>query len=698
MVDIESSRSPANTNIIRGACPHDCPDRCVWQVTVEDGVAVNMAGDPDQPFTRGVLCAKVDHYLDKVYSPDRVLYPLRRVGPKGEGRFERVSWDEALAEVAARLRRTIEEDGPTAVMPYSYAGNQGLLQRNAGQRFFARIGATRLERNICGSAGSAGIRATMGTNLGMLPEDIAHSRFIILWGTNTLVTNLHLWPFIRQAREGGAAVVVVDPLKTRTARAADWHVQPMPGTDTALALGMMHVIINEGLHDADYVDSYTLGFDRLRERAAQYPPERAAQLTGLGAGEIVSLARSYATTQPASIRALIGLEHHSNGGMMYRAISCLPSLVGAWRYRGGGLVHTTTGYHTQALNVDAIDLPELEDPAIRSVNMVQLGRALTDPAMSPPIRALIVYNSNPATIAPDQNRVLEGLGRDDLFTVVLENFVTDTARYADYVFPATTQIEHLDILSSWGHTYLTLNKPAISPVGEAVQNTEFFRRLSKHMGLDEGYLYQSDEEIIRAALASDHPYLKGISFEGLMEEGWAPLGLPEDWRPFAQGDFPTPSGKCEFYAEGLLSQGMDPLPGYTPPPESPAGDPELASSYPLSMITAKSALHFLNSSYANLPRHLKAEGEPMLEMHPQDGASRGIADGDRARVFNDRGSVDLRVRLRDRVRPGVVSMPAGWWASFSPGGKSANALTGDGISDLGGGGDFYDTLVQVEKE
>ena len=692
-----STQQPATTNV-RGACPHDCPDTCAWHVTVQDGVAVNLAGDPDHPYTQGVLCAKVNHYLERVYSPDRVLYPLRRVGPKGAGTFERVSWDEALDNIAAHLQKIIATDGPTAILPYSYLGTQGLIQMSGmDRRFFARLGATRLERAVCGEAGSSGLAATIGGEHTMRPEDVIHSRFIILWGTNTVVTNLHLWPFIRQAQENGATVVVIDPLKTRTAAAADWHVRPLPGTDAALALGMMHVIVAEGLHDMDYVTRYTLGFELLRERLADYSPERTAALTGLEAQEIVRLARAYATSRPAVIRLLVGMEHHSHGAMMFRTIACLPALVGAWRERGGGLLYMTVGLHFQALNAGALWMPKLEDQTIRSINMVQLGRALTDVALTPPIRALIVYNGNPSAMAPNQQLVLAGLRREDLFTVVHEQFLTDTARHADYVLPATTEVEHLDLLFSWGQTYLTLNQPAIAPLGEAVPNTEFFRRLAARLGFDEPYFRDSDEDLVRSALASDHPYLHGITFERLAREGWAPLCLPQDWRPFAKGDFPTPSGKCEFYSADLAARGFDPLPSYIPAAESPAGDPVLAAHYPLALITTKSALHFLNSSYANLPHHLKAEREPLLEMHPHDADPRGIGDHDLVRVSNDRGTVELRVRIGDRVRPGVVAMPSGWWASLSPGGSSANTLTADGLSDWGGGGDFHDTLVEVTR-
>lgn len=695
-----TTTNKTSTKLVRGACPHDCPDTCAWQVTVRDGTAVKLLGDPDHPFTRGGLCAKVNHYIERAYSPDRVLYPMRRLGPKGEGKFERVSWDDALDEIAARLQGIIERDGPTAIFPYSYMGTQGLIQgRSIDRRFFARLGATQLERAICGSASSSGIAATIGTNTGMLPEDIARSRFIILWGTNTVVTNLHLWPFIREAKEAGATLVVIDPLKTRTASEADWHIQPMPGTDAALALGMMHVIVNEGLHDADYVARYTLGFDQLCQRLAEYSPERVAEITGVSSEEIISLARAYSSNEgrPSAIRTLVGMEHHANGAMTLRTIACLPALVGAWRDLGGGLMHMMASLHFQALNAEAVEMPELQDRTVRSVNMAQLGRALTDPNLDPAIKGLVVYSSNPAAIAPNQNLVKKGLLRDDLFTVVHEQFLTDTTLYADYVLPATTQLEQMDIHYSWGHKYLTLNLPAIEPVGDAVSNTEFFRRLSAHMGFDEAYLYDSDEDMIRIALASDHPYLRGITFERLAEEGWASLDIPEDWRPFAEGGFPTPSGRCEFYAESLVDRGMDPLPSFVPAHEGSSGDSELAAKYPLSLMTSKSALHFLNSSYANLPRNLKAEREPRLDMHPDDAASRGIVDGERVCVYNERGEVELRVRVGERVRSGVVSMPSGWWASLSPGGSSANALTSDGLSDLGGGADFHDTLVEVKK-
>jgi anaerobic selenocysteine-containing dehydrogenase len=662
--------------IVRGGCAHDCPDTCAWEVTVEDGRAVKLAGVADHPYTHGGLCAKVNNYLDRVYSPDRVLHPLRRAGVKGEGRFERVTWDEALGDIAARIHEIVAENGAEAVLPYSYAGNMGLIQyASMDRRFFARLGASRLARTICGDTANAGVTTALGTPTGCLPEDIEHSRFIVLWGTNTVVTNLHLWPYIRRAREAGATVVAVDPIKTRTTREADWHVRPLPGSDAALALGMMNVIVAEGLHDQAYLDDYCNGWPELRERIKEYPPARAAELTGLSDDEIVRLARAYATTRPSMIRTLVGPEKHSNGGRNLRTVASLPAVIGAWRELGGGLTHWTRSLFSEAMDVRTLTG---RSPKTRTINMIQIGRALTDETMQPPIRALFVYDSNPASIAPNSNLVRKGLARSDLFTVVHDLFINDTARYADYVLPATSFVEHLDLLFPWGQTYLTLNKPAIAPIGEARCNTDFFRDLAAAMGWgDEPNLQVSDEELIRAALASDHPFLEGVNYEKLLEEGWAPLNLPESRRtPFAAGGFPTASGRCELFSE--------PQPDHVP---------AAADGHPLVMISAKTGMHFLNTSYSNLPRHLRAEGQPAVEMDPGDAAQRGIADGDLVRVHNDRGELLLTARVGDGVRPGVVAVAHGWWRSLS--GGSANDLTSDGLADLAGGGDFFGTRVEV---
>jgi anaerobic selenocysteine-containing dehydrogenase len=667
----------AEPTVIRGACPHDCPDTCAWEVTVADGVAEKLVGVKEHPLTRGGLCAKVSHYLERTYSPDRLLHPLIRSGPKGSGAFARASWDDALALVAERLRDVVDEHGGEAVLPYSFAGTQGLVQgQSMDRRFFAALGACRLERTICGQAAAAGQLEAAGTLVGLRPEDLAHSRLIVLWGTNTIVTNLHLWPVIQAARKERARVVVIDPLRTRTAAAADWHVRPLPGTDAALALGLMHVIVAEGLLDADYVERYTEGFDRLEVEVRDWTPARTAEVTGVPRAEIAALAREYATTRPAAIRRLIGIEHHREGARMVRTISCLPALTGAWRDRGGGILGPTAWAAWSPLDQDALAGPH---PPTRKVNMVRLGHALTD--LHPPVHALVVYNSNPATTAPDTAKVTRGLARDDLFTVVLEHFLTDTARYADVVLPATTQVEHVDLVPSWGHTYVTYNEPAIAPLGEALPNTEIFRRLAGAMGLDEGAFADSDEDLARAAVAGARWPMESIDFDELRAVGWAQADLPDDFRPFATGGFGTPSGRLRLWSEDLP-------PGYDPPP----GDDE-----PLALMTAKSAHHFLNSTYANLPRHLAGEGEPLLELHPDDAAARGIADGDAVRVRNARGEVGARARIGDVVGRGVVALPSGWWATRSPGATAANELTTDELTDRGGGGAFHGARVEVER-
>ena len=675
--------------LVRGACAHDCPDTCAWQIRVEDGRAVELIADKEHPFTRGGLCAKVNRFLDdRVHHPDRILYPLKRTGPKGSGAFERVSWDEALADIGSRLRALVDEHGGEAVLPYSYAGTQGMLQGwTMDSRFFARLGATRLERTVCTDTAAAGLTATIGSSAALDPEAIEHSRFIVLWGTNTVVTNLHLWPFIQRARKQGATVVVIDPVRTRTARAADWHVALRPGTDAALALGLMHVIVAEGLHDADYVERHTVGFDALEQRLAEYPPERVARITGVPAEEIARLARAYATTRPAAIRTLVGMEHRRAGAGAFRAVACLPALTGAWRDRGGGLIALAGRFTRDILPMQVLDMPELEDPSVRQVNMMQIGRVLTE--LDPPVRALVVYNANPAATSPNQELVLRGLAREDLFTVVSELVMTDTAAHADYVLPATTQAEQLEVVYSWGTPFITLNVPAITPLGEAVPNTELFRRLARATGLGHHpELQEGDESIARRVLDSDHPWMEGITFDRLVEDGWARLRLPEDYRPFADGGFATPSGRCELFSEAMAAEGFDPLPGYDGP-EGPPADGAL------SLVSAKPEVHFLNASYGGTPRHLRAAREPVLEISPADAAARGIADGDLVRVSNERGALEVRAHVGDVVRDGVVALPSGWWASRHPNGRSVNVLTSDGIAPHGRGGDFHDTWVEV---
>lgn len=671
--------------LVRGACPHDCPDRCAWVVTVEGDRAVDLQPAADHPFTAGFLCSKVKSYLpDRVHHPDRLLTALRRAGPKGSGRLVPVPLDRALDEVAERLGDVVARWGGEAVLPFSYEGTQGLVQGSSmNARFFARLGASRLERTMCGNTGGAGVVATIGTTSGVLPQDVTASRFVVLWGTNTAVTNQHLWPHVRRAKEQGAVLVVIDPVRTRTAAAADWHVRPVPGTDAALALAMANVILAEGLDDADYVERHTTGADVLRERAAEWPPERAAAVTGVDAEEIARLARAYATTRPALIRVLIGMEHREHGGAAFRTVAALPALVGAWRDLGGGLAFHTAAPFFEALRTDRLAMPELAAARTRTINMIHLGRALTAPDLDPPVKALVVHASNPALIAPNSGLVEQGLAREDLFTVVHEHFLTDTARFADVVVPATTEVEHLDLLWSWGHVDLMLNRPAVPPPGDAIPVTELFRRLARRMGIADGWADDSDEDLARAALASDHPYLDGITYDVLEERGWASLRLPEDRRPFAEGGFPTPSGRCDLA-----------VPAFRPAREGPGGDPDLLARYPLLLLSAKS-LRFLNSGYANAVRRTGPDQGPTVDLHHDDAGARGIADGDPVRVFNDRGSLVVRARVGDRARPGVAVLPFGHWSDPAAGG-AVNVLTSDERSDLGGGAAYLDTLVEIE--
>ncbi len=678
--------SPASPlHIVRGACGHDCPDTCGWVVEVRDGTAQRLSGDPVHPFTRGTLCAKVNHYLERVYHPDRLLHPLKRVGPKGEGRFVRVSWDDALADIASRWRAIVAESGAEAILPYSSAGVQGLIQEaSLDRRLFGSIGCSRLERNICGAVAAAGLSATIGCGTGIDPEEVVHSRFIVLWGTNTIVTNLHFWPLVLEARRRGARVVVVDPIRTRTAEAADWHLQIRPASDAALALAMMHVMIRDGLVDHDYVSQHAIGYDALVERAREYSPEQVSPIVGLPADEIERFAHEYATTQPSLLRPLIGLEHHRNGAMQFRVLACLAVLSGAWRHRGGGLARSTHALHFAALGMDRVLMPEVHAPGVRALNMRDLGSDLCNPALQPPVRSLMVYGSNPMVSMPNQSRIREGLLREDLFTVVHDLFVTDTARYADYVLPATSQIEHLDLSPAWGHLYLALNRPAIAPRGESVSNTELFRRLASALGRTDPWLFESDESMLRAALASGHPWLEGITFERLWEEGHVRLNRPEDWRPFAHGGFATRSGKAELYSEPLLEQGLDPLPS--------AG--EIRSGSGLQLITGKT-LHFLNSGYSHMERHRRRTGELFIEMHPDDARERRVTTGDVVRVWNQRGEVRAVCAVSERVRPGVVWMPFGGLVDAGGAQQSVNVLTAEEPTDWGGGSGLYDAFIEV---
>jgi len=674
-------------------CPHDCPDTCVMTVSVEGDRAVALGGDPEHRFTRGFLCAKVNRYLERVYSPDRILHPSKRVGPKGEGRFERITWDEAIGTVAARFREVITAHGPQAILPYSYAGNMGLLSyASMDRRFFHALGASLLARTICASAGGAGLKATVGKSIGFDPEAIVHARLIVAWGANVVSSNVHLWPFIEEARRRGATLVTVDPYRSRTAEKSDRHLALLPGTDAALALGVLHVVFRDGREDRDYLDKHTVGWEDLRERARDWTPSRTADTTGLTVEEVEWFARAYATTRPSAIRINYGLNRHAGGGMAVRTIACLPAVTGAWRDVGGGVLLSTSG--TFPTNNAALERPDLIAPGTRTLNMSQLGRILTDPALAPPVKALFVYNANPGAVAPEQERVREGLAREDLFTVVHELFPTDTVDFADVVLPATTTLEHYDIHKAYGHLYLSLSKPAIAPLGEALPNTEVFRRLAAQMGLDHPCLRESDEEMARQAMHWDHPNLAGVTFERLEREGSVRLSVPDPHAPFAEGGFPTPSGKCELLAPSLAEMGLDPLAGYVPPRESVATAPELARKYPLAFISPP-AHHFLNSTFSAQPAFVRREGEPSLTLHPRDAAARGIEQGQMVRAFNDRGSFLARAHVSDAARPGLVVGLSIWWAKMCPGGRNANAVTGQELTDMGEGATFYDVLVEV---
>jgi anaerobic selenocysteine-containing dehydrogenase len=690
-------KAPVDRKVVRAACPHDCPDTCALKVTVEDGVAVRIEGAKDHPFTAGTLCTKVSRYLERTYSSDRVLFPQKRVGPKGRGEFERISWDEALDTIAERFR-AIEAEDPQGILPYDYAGTMGYVQwHSMGRRLFHRLGASRLERTICSSAGKAGAQITVGGSLGMDPERFDEAKLILVWGSNPIVSNLHMWSRAQEAKRRGARLIAIDPYRSLTAEKCHEHLAILPGTDGALALAMMHVIVGEHRYDADYVAKYTLGFEALRERVKEYSPQTVAGITGISAERIVALAREYAGTRPAAIRLNYGLQRHSGGGMAVRTIFCLPALTGAWRDPAGGASLGTSGFF--GMNDAGLERPDLlklsRNSNPRTINMVAIGDALL--GAEPPIRALYVYNSNPVAVAPDSSRVVAGFSREDLFTVVHEQFFTDTCDYADIVLPATTQLEHYDVHTAYGHLYLMANTPAIAPLGEALPNSEAFRRLAARMGFTEECFRDSDEDICRQAIESAKPSMQGIEWESLKEKGWQRLNLPERFAPFAEGHFATPSGKCEFYSETAKSMGMDPLPVFVPPRESARSNPALAARYPLAMISPPNR-HFLNSSFANMPFAIAEAKEPTVDIHAADAAQRGIRNGDGVRVFNDRGSFSALARVGDRTREGVVVALSVWWKKLTGDGCNANEVTSQSITDIGRGATFYDCLVEVERD
>lgn len=696
--------SIAELRTVRAVCPHDCPDTCGMVVTVQDGRAVALRGDADHPFTKGFLCQKVSRYLDRVYHADRLLWPLRRVGPKGAGRFTRISWDEALELVARRFADiAASPDGPEAILPYSYAGTMGKLQGSSlDRRFFHRLGASLLDRTICAAAGAAGSDVTLGTRAAIDPESVVHSRYIINWGSNTSVTNMHLWALMHQARKRGARIVTIDPFQSKTAARSDWWLPIRPGTDAALALGMMHILWRDGLQDDEYLGRYCLGADELRERALkEYPPGRVAHITGIPAADIERLALEYGTVGPAFIRLNYGMQRHAGGGMAVRTITCLPAVIGAWRHVGGGALLSTSAMYP-FFDGSRLERPDLIPPGTRKINMVQLAEALLGELPGPPVRALCVYNTNPAAVCPDQVRVLRGLRREDLFTVVLEQFPTDTVDYADIVLPATTQLEHWDVHGSYGHLYVQVSEPAIAPLGEAKPNTEIFRLLARRMGFEPELFETSDEELIREALAPPasakrfppRDGFRDIDFHRLRREGPVRVNVPMNFAPFAEGGFNTPSGKCELYSPALAARGLDPLPTYTPPYEDPQTRPDLAARFPLQMLSPPVPT-FLNSTFVNIDALRRMAGEPTVEMHPDDAAARGIGDGQPVRVFNDRGGFHARAVVGETVKRGVVVAQSVWWNKHSPGRSNCNATTSTRLTDLGAGATFFDNLVEV---
>ena len=675
------------TSSVLGACPHDCPDTCSLLTTVQDGVAIKVQGNPNHPLTDGVLCTKVSRYTERTYHPDRVLHPMKRVGPKGSGQFQRVSWDAALSDIATRLK-TIADKHPERILPYSYAGTMGMVQgESIAMRFFNLLGAAKLDRTICSSAGGEALAQTFGSKVGMKVQHFAESKLILIWGSNVITSSVHFWRIAQEAKRHGAKLVCIDPRRTETADKCDVHLALTPGTDAALALALMHELITHDWLDHDYIQNHTVGFEALRERALQWPPERAGEVCGLKAEDIRQLAHDYAHTKPAAIRLNYGVQRSRGGGNAVRAVACLPALTGAWRHRAGGVVLSASGHALH--NGVALQRPDLHTHATAPlINMSTIGDALNTQGL---VEALVVYNSNPVAVAPESVKVVKGFAREDLFTVVLEHFMTDTADHADYVLPATTQLEHWDIHNSYGHTDMVLNRPAIAPMGEAKTNTQIFRELASRMGMDNPLLQEDDESLCRLALQNPRNLQSAapVTWDALLKDGFAHWPVAD--APFAQGGFPTASGKCEFFSERLAAQGLDGLPDYLPNYE-PAN---AQATYPLAMISPP-ARNFLNSSFVNVKSLRDMEGEPLLEIHPDDAATRQVKDGAMVRVFNDRGSYQCKAQISTRAQVGMVVGLGIWWRKLGTDGKNVNELTSQRLTDMGRAPVFYDCAVQVE--
>ena len=706
----------AETKTVRGACPQDCPDTCAFIYHVEDGKLVEVTGDPAHPMTRGGLCVKLKDFAEHHYNPDRILYPMKRVGPKGSGKYERIGWDEALSTIKSKWTEIIDQYGSTAIMPHAYLGNQGTANGlTAGDAFFNRLGSTVAEKTYCESGSSTAWVMTVGPTGGLDVESLAYAKYIIVWGMNMVSTNLHAWPFVLEARRKGAKVVVIDPFKSRTAKQADWHVAIKPGTDAALALGMMNVIIQEGLVDYDYVEKYTLGYQELKARAAEFPVERVSEITGIAAADIVKLAREYATTPPAAIREGVAVERCPGGGDAVRAITCLPALIGAWRHVGGGAVEMPI--YEFPMSVAHVSRPDWIKPGTRVLNELDLGAALTGKMkLDPPIKSVFVYNSNPVSQAPDAGELVRGLQREDLFTVCSELFITDTAKYADILLPSTMQAEQYDIMVTWGHLYIMLNQPAIPAPGECVANIDLFRKLAKTMGFNDDYWDLTDDEWLTLSYDWSSPALEGITLDVLKKEGWKRLnvGMPDVRAPHAHGNFKTPSGKCEFkssmaeggnmvldvwrsgYTEMQVGGYVDPVPNYIPPHEVIDGEPKKSAQFPLNLISPKPHA-FLNTQYGNEGPQMKRQGEQRIMINPADAASRSIANGAYVRVFNERGTFEAKADLTDDVGAGLIVTNVGHWPGLNRTGTAVNSTTAPRHANLGQAGVYSDNRVEVER-
>lgn len=673
---------------VRSVCPLDCSDTCSLLVDVEDGKIERIAGHPDHPVTRGAICNKVRKFPERVYHKDRLLYPLRRTGPKGSLEFERISWTEAYEEIRRKFQFAIESYGAESILPYSFYGNMGVLNAEGmDRRFFHRLGASRLERAICNAAGAVGYTHTMSANAGVDPEDTIYSKLILIWGCNVVSTNMHQMLLANEARKRGAKIVVIDVHNNRSAKWADWFIQIRPGTDAALALGIMHILIRDGLVQEEFVNRYTIGYPELKRHAAEYTPKKVSEITGVAEDEIESLAHLYGTTTPSFIRIGNGLQHHDNGGMIVRSIACLPALTGQWGVRGGGAVKGNSYY--AALNTRGVQRPDLlPRPLPRLINMNRLGDVLLDTPK--PIKALFVYNSNPAQVAPDQNKVRQGLMREDLFTVVHDLFLTDTCKYADIVLPATSHFENLDLYTSYWHLYVQLQEPVIPRVGECKSNFTVFKELAKVMGFTDACFDDTEEDVIKTALQNDkNPYLRGITLDALREQGWLKLALPTDTGIYGQAGGPTPTGKkITLFSERMKSLGLNPLPTHV----------ELSQDldYPLYFTTPPNH-HFLNSTGANVSTLKAAERQPVLQIHPADALERSVAQGQLVRIFNDRGSIVLRADITTDVQPGLVISQGLWWDDDDFGYQSVNVLTSQKLADMGGGATFFSTRVEVKS-